>query len=149
MFFLGAIFFRWICQEQWILGDVGDIITQLEDWQVVSSSKYGYQELYFNESKKSPTGPTERTPKPEYLITLATYLGVRWWGPIQFLMEWRETSAPSHEEKSPNFDVRKHHLVNDRSCGCNWRTILSRFRPWWGWGFLEEKWWKTAGKVSF
>ena len=29
-------------------------------------------------SKKSPTGPTERTPKPEYLISLATYLGVRW-----------------------------------------------------------------------
>ena len=30
------------------------------------------------QSKKSPTGPTERTPKPEYLITLPTYLGVRW-----------------------------------------------------------------------
>ena len=30
-------------------------------------------------SKKSPTGPTERTPnKPEYLIDLAIYLGVRW-----------------------------------------------------------------------
>ena len=29
-------------------------------------------------SKKSPTGPSERTPKPEYLVTLATYLGVRW-----------------------------------------------------------------------
>ena len=29
-------------------------------------------------SKKSPTGPTERTPKPEYLIALAPYLGVRW-----------------------------------------------------------------------
>ena len=29
-------------------------------------------------SKKSPTGPTERTPKPEYLIALATSLGVRW-----------------------------------------------------------------------
>ena len=29
-------------------------------------------------SKKSPTGPTERTPKPEYLVALATYLGVRW-----------------------------------------------------------------------
>ena len=29
-------------------------------------------------SKKSPTGPTERTPKPEYLIALATDLGVRW-----------------------------------------------------------------------
>ena len=38
-------------------------------------------------SKKSPTGPTERTPKPEYLIALATYLGVRWQGPIQFLMD--------------------------------------------------------------
>ena len=29
-------------------------------------------------SKKSPTGPAERTPKPEYLIAPATYLGVRW-----------------------------------------------------------------------
>ena len=29
-------------------------------------------------SKKSPTGPTEWTPKPEYLIALAPYLGVRW-----------------------------------------------------------------------
>ncbi len=29
-------------------------------------------------SKKSPTGPTERTPKPKYLIAFATYLGVRW-----------------------------------------------------------------------
>ena len=28
--------------------------------------------------KKSPRGPTERTPKPEYLIAVATYLGVRW-----------------------------------------------------------------------
>ena len=31
-----------------------------------------------DQSKKSPTGPTERTPKPEYLIALAPYLGVRW-----------------------------------------------------------------------
>ena len=29
-------------------------------------------------SKKSPTGPTERTPKPEHLIALVTSLGVRW-----------------------------------------------------------------------
>ena len=29
-------------------------------------------------SKKSPTGPNERTPQPEYLIALVTYLGVRW-----------------------------------------------------------------------
>ena len=27
---------------------------------------------------KSPTEPTEWTPRPEYLIALATYLGVRW-----------------------------------------------------------------------
>ena len=38
-------------------------------------------------SKKSPTGPTEQTPKPEYLIALAPSLGVRWEGSIQFLME--------------------------------------------------------------
>ena len=29
-------------------------------------------------SKKSLTGPRERTPKPEYLIALAAYLGVSW-----------------------------------------------------------------------
>ena len=29
-------------------------------------------------SKKSPAGPTERTPTPEYLIALAISLGVRW-----------------------------------------------------------------------
>ena len=36
--------------------------------------------LYYSISmfQESPTGPTERTPKPEYLIALATYLGVRW-----------------------------------------------------------------------
>ena len=39
-------------------------------------------------SKKSATGPTERTLNPEYLIALPTYIGVRWKGPIQFLMEW-------------------------------------------------------------
>ena len=32
----------------------------------------------FIHSKKSPTGPTERTPTPEYLIAPAIYLGVRW-----------------------------------------------------------------------
>ena len=40
-------------------------------------------------SKKSPTvGPTERTPKKTWVSngSIATYLGVRWEGPIQFLM---------------------------------------------------------------
>ena len=35
-------------------------------------------EYMYKFSKKSPTGPTEWTPKPEYLIALAPYLGVRW-----------------------------------------------------------------------
>ena len=40
------------------------------------------------ESKKPPTGSTEQTPKkPEFLISLAPYLGVRWEGPIQFFMD--------------------------------------------------------------
>ena len=38
-------------------------------------------------SKKSPTGPSERTPKPEYLIALATYLGFHSYSPIQFLID--------------------------------------------------------------
>ena len=42
------------------------------------------KQIWFNftfrkiESKKSPTGPTERTPKPEYRISLGPCLGVRW-----------------------------------------------------------------------
>ena len=47
-------------------------------------------------SKKSPTGPTERTPQPEYLIALATYLGVRWdSGPFNF---WWIISNPQNFE---------------------------------------------------
>ena len=38
----------------------------------------GFLTVDMDLSKKSPTGPAERTPKPEYLIALATYLGVRW-----------------------------------------------------------------------
>ena len=37
-----------------------------------------YLVVMFYFSKKSSAGPTERTPKPAYLIALATYLGVRW-----------------------------------------------------------------------
>ena len=42
----------------------------------------------FGLSKKSPTGPTEQTPKPEHLIALATYLGVRW-DSVPFNFSWR------------------------------------------------------------
>ena len=39
-----------------------------------------YSEMYpwKHGSKKSPTGPTEWTPKLEYLLALVPYLGVRW-----------------------------------------------------------------------
>ena len=42
--------------------------------------EYGRKEMKWkiHDSKKSPTGPAERTPEPKYLIALATYLGVRW-----------------------------------------------------------------------
>ena len=43
-----------------------------EGWgRFIQSPWWGY-------SKKSPTGPGEWTPKPEYLIALAPYLGVHW-----------------------------------------------------------------------
>ena len=45
------------------------------------SLQVGYDGMWgtdFHLSKKSPAGPTERNPKPEYRISLATYLGVRW-----------------------------------------------------------------------
>jgi len=52
------------------------------DWHQVSSNvtRKLPKSIVWNRviPKKSPTGPTERTPKPEYLISLATYLGVRW-----------------------------------------------------------------------
>ena len=55
---------------------------------------YTFQWWEKKHSKTSPTGPAEPTPKPEYLIALATYLGVRWKGPIEFLMETRPMTDP-------------------------------------------------------
>ncbi len=59
-------------------------------------------------SNKSQTWPTEQTPKPEYLITLATYLGVRWWGPIQYLMDIWELLVQSAGLfwKQPTYNLR-------------------------------------------
>ena len=53
-------------EDTWVLGPL--------PWQL---GAFGANNDMFH-SKKSPTGPTERTPKPEYLISLAPYLGVRW-----------------------------------------------------------------------
>ena len=49
----------------------------------------GDESLPTNISKKSPTGPTDRTPKPEYLIARLqlTERGPLGFGPIQFLMD--------------------------------------------------------------
>ena len=35
------------------------------------------------EYKKSPIGPTERTSKPENVMVLAIYFGVRWQDPMR------------------------------------------------------------------
>ena len=59
-----------------------DLAIQFVDWckwlVYVASLLAPKPHLLLFFSKKSPTGPTERTPKPEYLVSLAPYLGVRW-----------------------------------------------------------------------
>ena len=52
-----------------------NLLTRGIGWRYV----LGFEKLW-GVSKKSPTGPTERTPKPEYLLVIAQapYLGVRW-----------------------------------------------------------------------
>ena len=62
---------------------------QLHFPQLVSLVGFLKHQQYL--SKKSPTGPTERTPKPEYLYNSSSNLlrGPLGFGPIQFLMESR------------------------------------------------------------
>ena len=43
--------------------------------------------IFHQHSKKSPTGPTERTPKPGYLIALVTFLGSV--GKVPFNFWWK------------------------------------------------------------
>ena len=54
-----------------------EYVSLLEN-RTVDASMAKKKYLVYDLSKKSPTGPTEQTPKPEYLITLAILLGVRW-----------------------------------------------------------------------
>ena len=60
------------------------IIDSIRDTQ----TKISKQNEKTQHSKKSPTGPTERTPKPEYLIVLVTFLGVRW-DSVPFNFWWK------------------------------------------------------------
>ena len=57
--------------------DMTDIFRKESQPQLLFSTSLGILGLLVY-SKKSPTGPTERTPKPENLIALATSLGIRW-----------------------------------------------------------------------
>ena len=47
-----------------------------DGWSTMTQN--AHHTLHLHCSRKSPRGPTERTPKPENLIALATSLGVRW-----------------------------------------------------------------------
>ena len=58
-------------------------------------------------SKKFPTGRTEWTPKPEYLIALATYLGFHWQGPIQFLIDFNRKNTFQDFDPKKNADLCK------------------------------------------
>ena len=68
-----------------------------------------------NVSKKSPAGPTERTPKkPDYLIaTFATYVGRVRWDSVPFNFWWKRFTDSLHE------NLR----------GPNW-PFMPRFPPW-------------------
>ena len=90
-------------------------------------------------SKKSPTGPTERTPKkPEYLMQF-TKRGPLGFGPIQFLMEflthpssnpltkpfWQNHSVPKrvqHNSRMTHHDPEVQH-----DCWIGWFFIRSKF----------------------
>ena len=49
----------------------------------------------FQQSKKSPTGPTERTPKPRFFYSsIVTFLGVRW-DSVPFNFWWNRSSLVS------------------------------------------------------
>ena len=53
-----------------------ECLTEIVDALLSQSNSRESQKI--PQPKKSPTGPTERTPKPEYLKTLPIFLGVRW-----------------------------------------------------------------------
>ena len=55
-------------------------------WNVFLASQKNTHGNHLVVSKKSPTGPTERTPKPEYLVSLAPHLGVV--GKVPFNFSW-------------------------------------------------------------
>ena len=61
-------------------------------------------------SKKSPTGLTERTPKPEYVLALASDLGVRWDSvPLNFW--WKKTQKKNRAGLGLGFFFLETHAI--------------------------------------
>ena len=75
-----------VCLSQfWVsIKSIDNKISNLSGWRIpLAQRPFWGAVIMINRltqlSKKSPTvGPAERTPQPEYLIALATYLGVSW-----------------------------------------------------------------------
>ena len=88
---------------------VAQIVQFFELW--ISSQWYDIEVFLWNiwtcVSKKSPTGPTERTPKkPEYLIARSrlTWSGVRW-DSVPFNFGWSVVLAPQLP-KTPSSNLK-------------------------------------------
>ena len=83
-------------------------------------------------SKKSPTGLTERTPKPEYVLALASDLGVRWDSvPLNFWWKKRKKKI------GPDLDLAFFFWRPMRSI----HKTMSKFFPFW----LRQKRKKQSG----
>ena len=78
----------------------------------------------FKLSKKFPTGPIEWTPKPEYLIALAAYLGVLW-DSVPFNFWWKldligRIGSQFAKSIKPNFEDQFIPFRNDTSPSHSW-----------------------------
>ena len=89
-----------------------------QKWLILSftCAKYVFLEL----STKYPTGLTERTPKPEYLIAVATYLGVSW-DSVPFNFWWK---LPPWKLTYLTLKVERWNFLLERppaGCYCWWK----------------------------
>ena len=115
-------------------------------------------ELFWYKNPRSPTGPSERTPKPEYLITLVTSSGSV--GKVPFNFWWNPTSSHSAIPKGHVEGCRRIRIVQIFSIQCY--TFVTRTpweiyrkhekKQWEVWKYMEEmgnmwkKWWNIWNK---
>ena len=85
--------------------------------------------IFINQqSKKSPTRPTERTPKkPEYLIARSQLRGPLGFGPIQFLME--TTTKFHHSQTTGGVAPSYLHTLQGSNSGQKGEILLDFFGP--------------------